>query len=506
MNKRRRNILIVIGGLVLLIIISAIAGHSRGGGASAVREQTIRYAAFTIKLPENGVVQHPRTQTVASQILGNVRRIFVKAGDRVYAGQLLATIENPQILSNAESSAHAYSSAAAKAQSAGANGRTNIAQAQANLETARARLAQAQQDVANGSQSGLGYGGTTAADQRAQAGANLANADTTLREARRIWTADQDLYNNKAISRDQLDQARAKFDQAQVAYNQARLQRTSLGGQLKHSVEVLRDNLRSAQENFTQAETQLAAAQVQAGGGDVAAANAEAARAGSEYGFAQEQAAATQVRAPYAATVLSVTAEKSDALRPLQPGDPIELGQPLFTLAGDQRFVVRTKVDEQDIINVHFGQRAQITGEDFPGRTLTGRVVEISPIAQKSDDPSSTARQVITTIRLDRPPSFLRDGMSVDVDILTTDLPRAIVVPNNAIVREAAKKYVYVVRQGIARKQPVRIQQSSDTSSVVASGLRIGDVIVAQKAAGLLDGTPVAQAQETAAPTSSPSP
>jgi len=506
MNKRRRNILIVVAGLVLLVVVAAIAGRFRSGGATVVREQTIRYRPFTIRLPESGVVQHPQTQTIASQIAGNLGRIFVKAGDRVYAGQLLATIENPQILSNAQSSAQAYRSAAARARSADANGRTNIAQAEANVETARARLAQAQQDVANGSQSGLGYGGTTAADQRAQADANLANAETTLREARRIWMADQDLYANKAISRDQLDQARAKFDQARVADNQARLQRVSLGGQLTRSQEVLRDNLRSAQEGFTQAETALAAAQVQAGGGDVAAANAEAARAGSEYTFAQEQAAETQVRAPYSATVLSVAAEKSDALRPLQSGDPIELGQPLFTLAGDQGFVVRTKVDEQDIINVQFGQRAQVTGEDFPGRTLSGRVVVISPIAQKSDDPSSTARQVITTIRLDRAPSFLRDGMSVDVDILTTDLPHAIVVPNDAVLREDRKKYVYVVRQGIAHKQPVRIVKSNDTSSVVASGLRIGDVIVAQKPTGLLDGAPIAQARETVAPASTLAP
>jgi len=506
MNARRRNILIVIGGLVLLIIISAVVGHSRGGDASTVREQTIRYSAFTIKLPENGVVQHPQTQTVASEISGNVGRIFVKGGDRVNAGQLLATIDNAQILSNAESSAQEYRSAAAKAQSAGANGRANIAQAEANLETTRARLAQAQQDLANGSQSGLGYGGTTAADQRAQANANLANAGTTMREARRIWLADQDLFKNKAISRDQLDQARAKLDQAQVAYDQARLQRTSLSGQLYRSQEVLHDNLRSAQENFAQAQAQLAAAQVQVGGGDVAAANAEAARAGSESSFAREQAAATQIRAPYAATVLSVAAQKSDPLRPLQPGDPIELGQPLFTLAGDHGFVVRTKVDEQDIIDVRLGQRAQITGEDFPGRTLAGRVVEISPIAQKSDDPSSTARQVITTIRLDRPPPFLRDGMSVDVDILTTDLPRAIVMPNDAIVHEAGKKYAYLVRQGIARKQPVHVGPSNDTSSVVAAGLQIGDVIVAQKAASSLDGTPVLAQQESASPAASPSP
>ena len=75
--------------------------------------------------------------------------------------------------------------------------------------------------MANGLQSGLGYGETTAADQLAAANATLATSATTLREARRVYVAYQDLYANKAISRDQLDQAQAQFEQAQVAYNHA---------------------------------------------------------------------------------------------------------------------------------------------------------------------------------------------------------------------------------------------------------------------------------------------
>ncbi len=77
-------------------------------------------------------------------------------------------------------------------------------------------------------------------------------------------------------------------------------------------------------------------------------------------------------------------------------------GQALFTMAADDRYIVRTTVDEQDIAGVRVGQRAIVGGEDFGSATLGGRVVAISPIAQKSDDPSNTSRQVLTTIALDR--------------------------------------------------------------------------------------------------------
>jgi RND family efflux transporter MFP subunit len=492
MDAGRRKFLIVAGGVVLVLLaVMLVFAHARRQ-PQIVRELTVGNESFQIGLPESGVIQYPQIQTMSSQVSANVAQIFVKAGDRVSAGRLLATLESPQVLSNAQSSGAAYRAAAASARSAQATGRSNVVQAEANLEAARARFAQARQDLANGLQSGLGYGESTAADQRAQADAALATAATALREARRVYVAYQNLYGQKAVSRDQLDRSAAQYEQAQVAYSQARLTRASLGTQLVRSRTVLQDNFRSAQEGVAQAEAALETARVESGGGDVAAAAAQAARAGSEYALAQEQADAMEVRAPYDAIVLSVATEKNDPLRPLQPGDAVAVGQPLLTLAARRAFVVRTRVDEQDVINVHLGERVQITGEDFPGRVLGGHVVEISPIAQDSGDASSATRTVATTILIDQPPAYLRDGMSAQVNILTTDIAHAIVVPNEAIVRAPGLTYVYVVRHGSAYRQPVRVGLSNETSSLIASGLHSGDVVVAQSTVGLTDGADVA--------------
>ena len=499
MNKKK---LFILGGgtivLLLIIVLAASRGHR---STTTVRETVVRSSTFEIRLPESGVVQHPRLQIVATLVGGNIGAIFVKPGDRVSADQLLATIENPQIDSTAQSSTDAYRSALAHAQSAAANTNTSIAQAQASLESARARLTQAQQDVANGSQSGLGYGGNTAADQRAQADAALAKAASDLGEARRKYQAYQNLYNSKAVSLDQVDQARATLQQAQITYSQAGQQRASLSAQLVRSNQVLHDNLRSAQQSYGEAQAGLAAAQIQARGGDVAAADADAARAAADASFAQEQAARTQIRAPFAGVIQSATSEASDSLRPLQPGDLVQPGQPLFTLAGTEGFIVRTKVDEQDIGSVRYGQHAVVTGEDFPGVRLKGTVVAIAPQAQKSDDPSSTARQVITTIRLNAAPSFLHDGMSVDVDILTTQIRNVLTVPNDAVATDRGKKYVFVVRNGIAKRVPVRLGRANDLVSVVISGLKRNDRVIAEHNVLVVDGTVV-----NAAPSSSPGP
>ncbi len=128
-----------------------------------------------------------------------------------------------------------------------------------------------------------------------------------------------------------------------------------------------------------EAQAALAATGVESGGGGVAAASAEAARPYIRYAFCQRASRpdAIPIHAPYDGIVLSVATEKSDSVRPLQPGDAVTAGQPLIALAQRQAFVVRTKVDEQDVINVHVGEGAQISGEDFPGRALSGHVVEV---------------------------------------------------------------------------------------------------------------------------------
>ncbi len=476
-----RKRIIVAAGILLVLAVALIAGivySRRAPPQPAVI--VVRAAPFVVQLPESGVVQYPQIQMLSARAPATIGHIFVKSGQHVSAGQVLATLDNPQVLSAAQSTQAAYRSAVAKASSAQVTGGANVMEANANLETARARLEQARQDLANGLQSGLGYGNSTAADLRAQAQATLITATTTLREAKRVLRAYTDLYKQGAISRDQYDQQEAKFEEAQAAYDQARLQRASLDTQLIRSRAVLQDNLASAQKAFAQAQNQLAAARMQSATGDVAAAQAEAARANTEYNFAAQQADAMQIRAPYEATVLSVASEKSDPMRPLQSGDAVDVGQPIVTIAANRGFIVRTRVDEQDAIAVRVGQRATVTGEDFPHHTLSGRVTEISPLAVQAGSNASASRTVPVTIAIDGTPAFLRDGMTVDVNILTTQLARAIVVPNQAIASDNGVDYVYVMHNGVPKRQRVHVGVSNDNASVVDEGLRPGDAVVAQ--------------------------
>lgn len=506
--NRRRNSIIAVAAIAIVALAGMIFARPTASAIPA-REVVVHYSDFLTKLPETGVVQLPQTVTIPAGVSGNLGLVNVRAGQRVSAGTLLATIVNPQLVSTERAAEATLAGADGKARSVAEinavlpqQNRSSVLQAQASLVAARSQLTQARQDLVAGAQSGLGYGGSTAEAQRISAESTLARAATDLAEAKRTYDANTFLYEQKGLSHDALLQSQARYDTAKVAYNEAKSQREILGGTLTREAQVLRDRVGSAQDAVRQAEAALAAAQANAGeskSGDLQAARADAARAASDLAYAREQTNSLEIHAPFSGIIQSVAAQTGDALRPLQPGDSITQGQALFTMAADDNFIVRTKVDEQDVAGIRFGQRAVVSGEDFGGAKLPGHVIAISPVAQKSDDPANTSRQVVTTIALERRLPFLRDGMTVDVDIITRDSKHVIVVPTDALRKDDKGTFVYVVANGRARRVATKVAAQNDSQALVSAGVRDGDTIVAEKNSEV-----IANALVTPAPSASP--
>jgi len=513
-TSRRRNLIIVGAGLLVILLIGAFAARPKGSAVTTL-VKTVGYTRYQTKLPETGVVQRPQTQTLAALVAGNVERIAVHPGQRVAGGQLLATIANPQLINAERDAREAYLASQGRARTAVATNatlptqnRSSIVQAEAALQQARFNLNQAITDARSGSQSGLGYGGTSATQQRAAADANLAQRRTDLREAQRLADANRDLFAQKAVSKDALDQANAKLDQARVAFDQAQRDRDETYAQIARQTPVLSARVQANRDAVTQAVAALAAARAMAAqdkAGDVEAARADAAQHYEDWRYAADQVARMRIVAPYPGVVQTIATQTGDTLRTLQPGDAVTAGQALITLAAGDGFVVRAKVDEQDVASVRSGQPATVSGEDLGTTTLPGHVATIGAVAQKSDDPSNTSRQVVTTIALDRTVPYLRDGMTVDVDIVTLDRPHVLALPADAIRREPGtnKPYVLVVANGVAKKRPVTLGATNDAQSIVTHGVAPGEVVIVERNPGIVDGLRVTP---TSPPSASPSP
>lgn len=295
-------------------------------------------------------------------------------------------------------------------------------------------------------------------------------AKSNLDEAKRVYDADVALLRSKAIPRNQVDSDKATLDKMQVAYDQA-LRQLKLGAVTGYGV----NSVQSAQ--------------------------AVAEKAAITNAANQQQLGFTQIVAPFSGLIQSVATQPNDPLTALRQGDAVTQGQMLFTIAQTGNYIVKAQVDEQDIMNVRVGQAAVISGQDFPGKHILGHVAAIAPVAIKSTDSASTAKQVLTTIRLDDSPAYLRDGMTVDVDLVTMDMRRALLLPSDAIISQNGKNYVFVIRKGVAHKVQVRTGPSNDTDTVVVSGLTAGTTVVSKNVPALHDGVHV-----SVLPASSPTP
>jgi len=76
----------------------------------------------------------------------------------------------------------------------------------------------------------------------------------------------------------------------------------------------------------------------------------------------------TRIVAPIAGTVTA---------RHVQPGEMLEVGRKVVTLADLSRLRIEAEADEADAAALAIGARAEIRADGFPGRTWTGRVEEI---------------------------------------------------------------------------------------------------------------------------------
>src|SRR5262249_16244254 len=153
----------------------------------------------------------------------------------------------------------------------------------------------------------------------------------------------------------------------------------------------LSDRVTIAESQLRQAQSALRATLADASAGktgDLEAARADAARAKNAYLYAREEVGRMRIVAPFdgtihrvaplAGTIQRVAPETGQVFRPLTSGDAVGAGQELFTIATGSPFLVRTSIDEQDIPQVHTGDRAIISGEGITA-TLRAHITAIAP-------------------------------------------------------------------------------------------------------------------------------
>lgn len=151
------------------------------------------------------------------------------------------------------------------------------------------------------------------------------------------------------------------------------------------------------------------------------------------------------------------------------------LGSPNpFTISDLSMVWILCDVYENDLPNVHVGETAEIRLNAYPGKVLTGRISNVSPVL----DP--TIRTSKVRIEVGNPSGILRVGMFVTATFRGQKQETRATVPASAILHLHDRDWVYVPagEKKFRRVEVVAGQQLPGNLQEVVSGVKAGQQVV----------------------------
>lgn len=411
----------------------------QGTGATPVTLTIVRTAQGSTDVFAPGTMQPYFTQDIVTRAPGNLQNFNVYVGDRVRSGQVLATLDAPEL---------------------GSQSKAALANAQAQAATARAAEIQAQHHAPVA----LSIARNEAASIRTDLSAAMADQRAKSQQLS-YWdkeiAREQRLYNQGAVSQQELQDERAQAATANSAYQ----------GATQH-VASLQQQVQAAQSRTTDASATIGMTQQQA-----QAAQAQAIQAANSAQASSTLAAYRTVVSPDDAVVIK---------RLVDPGVYVQTGTPILRIAVINRLRIQANVAQEDLSAITIGtpMEARLTN----GKTLHGRVSSIAPAA----DPTTHTAQVeaIVSGSTGIPP-----GGYVRVTLHTRGVatPGGLQIPSVAIVGGGSDAAVWIDNNGTAHRVRVQVLSDNGTTAFVKGSLSREARVVTDGASGLEEGQAITE-------------
>ncbi|HEX4858008.1 MAG TPA: efflux RND transporter periplasmic adaptor subunit [Usitatibacteraceae bacterium] len=214
---------------------------------------------------------------------------------------------------------------------------------------------------------------------------------------------------------------------------------------------------------------------------DVAAAQLKAAEAqaesnlkgseleGSVARVSEARAAAELARARLAQTRIVAPADALVLERLAEPGQIVQPGARLIELSIEGTVELIAQVDEKFLAQLAPGQKATVVADAFPGQPFPARVRSIAP----SIDVQRGSVEV--KFLLDAIPEFLRNDMTLSIEIETARREKTLAVPGEALRNG---NQVLVIDGGRAVARNVKTGVRTLTAVEVVEGLQAGELVI----------------------------
>lgn len=182
------------------------------------------------------------------------------------------------------------------------------------------------------------------------------------------------------------------------------------------------------------------------------------------------------VRAPFSGVV---------GLRNMSLGAYVDSSTVLTTLDDRETLELEFRIPERYFNAVKVGQTVAATSRAFPGRTFSGVVREVDTRIEP------TTRAFRVRAELPNTDALLPDGLFMAVQLIVAERHDAILVPEEAVITEGGRSYVYVVAAGAAMQTTITLGQRRDAAVEVLAGLAPEVEVVTKGQQSLRDKAPI---------------
>jgi len=342
---------------------------------------------------------------VCPEVSGKIVSLLVEEGDLVKAGQVLAEIESEELKAKYQQAEAQVESAKAQVARAKAALEAKRKSAEAQLSQAEAAFRQAKAQYEKALQGPRPQEVKTAA-------ANLEAAKAQLDLTRKTFERIEFLYEQGAVSEQELDEAEAKLEVAAANLEKA-------AQQLSITEEGTRQEdlaAAAAAVDYARAAVNLAAAQKEVVRAEEA--NYEAALENLK----QAEALLAQAKAALDKTVIKAPLDGVVLLKNFEVGELAVPGVPLVTLGDLSKVWLRLYLPEPEIGKIKLGQEVEVRVDSFPKRVFKGKIVNISQKAEFTPKFVQTKRERVNMVfavkvLIPNEQGLLKPGMPADAVI-----------------------------------------------------------------------------------------
>lgn len=476
---RRRPWMLRAIALALLLAAGAWALYANVLASRPATDMNMRVtsgsAAFpvTLALPERGPITGTVTYTgsvapfneedIFPRVTGRIVEMPVYPGDAVRAGQVVARLDDVELGSRAR-----------EAEAGAAAARASVAQMEAEVAAARSGVDQMQKEVAMATAEVA-----AARDGVAQMEKELAMVEAEAGYQEQVSVREERLYQSGAVSRQDVENARALIASARA------------------KVAAARAKVSQARAMVTAAEAKLEAARARLDQSKAMETSARRKRDAMAAMSAQAQATQRTAEVVRDYVVIRAPSDGYVVKRLVAPGVLVQPGMAILKTTQIDRVRLQANVGERDLASIKVGSPVRVT--TTAGQSTAARVTSVFPFVDQGP------RTAVVEAIVDNANRRLLPGQYVTMQFVTGERPDALSVPRSSVVRLGGKASLWVVLNDRAERREVATGFENADRVEVTRGLTGTERVIVAGHEGLYAGARVAEAKGHGTPGASPS-